>query len=340
MSTFVRVPVAAGCINGVAYSGTVDALAPCKENLVVEFNQILCPVDIGESSLRPLAHAAALARWYEAQLTVLHVVPTFDPMQVRSGELGAPVRILQPMTRDEVLRELRKVGEAAGLLATGVTVAAEAGQTAPVVVEQAVKIPADLVVMGTHGRSGFDRLLLGSVAEKVLRRAPCPVLTVPPHADAGAAVSFTQILCPMDFSPPALQALGFALDLARQGNGRVTLLHVLEWLSEEEPAELGRLTVEQYRLKSIADARARLKAVVADEPKIWCEVDEVVSTGKAHHEILKTAASTGSDLIVMGAQGRGGVGLTLFGSATQQVVRGAECPVLTVRGPLTVPVTG
>ena len=72
---------------------------------MIEFKQIICPVDFSESSIRAFAHAAAIAGWYDAQLTVLHVVPTFDPIQVR-GDLGDPVRVFTPMPRDQVLEEM------------------------------------------------------------------------------------------------------------------------------------------------------------------------------------------------------------------------------------------
>ena len=301
---------------------------------MVEFRNILCPIDLSDVSSRPLAYATAFARWYEARLTVLHVVPTFDPMQIRSGALGDPVRILYPMTRDEILSELRRAVDAAGAGTLDVALATDAGDAAATIVDHAVRMATDLLVMGTHGRGGFDRLLLGSVTEKVLRKAPCPILTVPPHAlpTMPEEVVFRRILCPMDFSPSALQAFGFALDLARQANGSVTVLHVIEWLAEEEPRAHAHFNVSEYRQYLTADAHARLQALLADEPRTWCETEEVVVIGRAHREVLATAAARQTDLIVMGAQGRGSVGLALFGSTTQHVVRAATCPVLTVRG--------
>ena len=300
---------------------------------MIEFRNILCPIDLSDASVRPLAYAAAVARWYKSRLTVLHVVPTFDPMQVRSGSLGDPVRIVQPMPREQVLEELRVALSATQTATLDVTLAAEAGNDVTTIVDQAVTMPADLLVMGTHGRSGFDRFLLGSVTEKVLRKAPCPILTVPPHAPAKApvVVTFTQILCPVDFSPSALQAFGFALDLARQSGGSVTVLHAIEWLADE-PQPHAHFNVQDYRQHLIEDARARLQALIAEQPGTKSTVKRVVVAGRAYREILATAAAQEADLIVMGAQGRGGVGLMLFGSSTQQVVRAATCPVLTVRG--------
>jgi nucleotide-binding universal stress UspA family protein len=229
--------------------------------------------------------------------------------------------------------ELRRALEGAQIATHDVTLAAEAGNAVATIVDQAVTMPADLLVMGTHGRSGFDRFVLGSVTEKVLRKAPCPILTVPPHAPAKAPVdvTFERILCPMDFSPSALQAFGFALDLVRQAGGAVTLLHAIEWLADEGHAH-AHFNVKDYRQHLDEDAHARLQALIAEQPRAKCTIEELVVAGRAYREILATAAAQEADLIVMGAQGRGGVGLALFGSSTQQVVRAATCPVLTVRG--------
>jgi|RhiMethySRZTD1v2_1073278.scaffolds.fasta_scaffold00435_23 nucleotide-binding universal stress UspA family protein len=298
---------------------------------MVEFTRILCPIDFSELSLRSLDHAAALANWYDAQLTVLHVVPTFEPVQVR-GDVGEPAHVVNPVSREQVLDELRRAVDRLTVSATP-TLAAAAGDATTGITEQALSIGADLIVMGTHGRRGFKRLLLGSVTETVLHEAPCPVLTVPPRAGAASSepVVFTHVLCPIDFSPSSLQALGFALDLARQANGRVTLMHALEWPANDIPRTSMRFDTEAFRQSLAEDARERLRALVTEESRTWAEIETVLVFGRAHREILRVAEANGADLIVMGAQGSGGVDLALFGSSTQQVVRGATCPVLTVR---------
>lgn len=289
---------------------------------MLEFKQILCPVDFSESSERALVHAAALARWYEAHLAVLHVVPTPDVIHAAGSLVEPPV----PMPREQALENMkRSIGTTA--LPPGATLVAESGDPRATILDQATSRKTDLIVMGTHGRRGFKRLLLGSVTEAVLHEAPCPVLTVPPHAPVSAsqAVGFKRILCPIDFSPSSVDALGCALDLARQADGRVTLLHVLEWLPEEQ------FTVPDYMNQIVEDARARLRSLIAGESRTWVEIDDDVVFGRPHREILRAAEARPPDLIVMGAQGRGGIGLALFGSTTQQIVRLAACPVLTVR---------
>ena len=309
---------------------------------MIEFEHVLCPVDLSDFSVRSLAHAAALARWYDAELTILHVVPTFDPVHGR-GDLGEPVRVLNPISREQVADEVRRVMELPAKAPRAILVV-KSGDASTTIVDQAVSAGTDLIVMGTHGRRGFKRLLLGSVTETVLREAPCPVLTVPPapRASTPETVIFKRILCPIDFSPAALHALPFAMDLARQADGLVTLLHVVEWLPEDDPRtsplfDLPKFrgylaTLDEYRREIGANVEERLRRVVAHESRTWSDIEDLVTFGRTYREILRVAEEKSADLIVMGAQGRGGVELALFGSTTPQVVRGAGCPVLTVRG--------
>jgi nucleotide-binding universal stress UspA family protein len=297
----------------------------------MEFRQILCPVDFSESSNRSLVHAAAIARWYSAHLTLLHVVPAFVSVPITDG-LGAPVPYAERISPEEVVEDMRRHLGPVGI-PEGATLLARAGDAPTAIVAEAVSGLADLIVMGTHGRRGLDRLLLGSVTEAVVRQAPCPVLTVPPGvgAEGSAQVAFKRILCAIDFSPEALHGLDLALDLARQADGKVTLLHVLEWLAEGGPRMPEGTDVAQLRHFLLDDATKRLQSLVEGEPQTWCEIDPLVTFGRAYREILRVADEQAAEIIVMGAQGRGGAALALLGSNTQQVVRGASCPVLTVR---------
>ena len=167
----------------------------------------------------------------------------------------------------------------------------------------------------------------------MLHTASCPVLTVPPAAPAAtpSPVMFRHILCPTDFSPSSTKALELALDLGRQADGCVTVLHAIEYMDIEEPCEHVDFDIRDYRRHVLEHARERLHSLVAGEPQTWCEIQEVVAVNRAYREILQRATATEADLIVMGAQGHGGMDLLLYGSNTQHVVRAATCPVLTVR---------
>jgi len=298
---------------------------------MVRFTHVLCPTDLSEASRPSLTYAAAVARRYGAELTVLHAVPPFGTLVLQSGEAGSSMPMVVPPI-DDVTAAVRAFALDA-LAGLDADVVVQTGDPSRVIIEEAVAKTVDLIVLGTHGRSGFERLLSGSLAEKVLRRASCPVLTIPPHAPAVAAggTLFTHILCAVDFSHASEQALGFAIELG----GAVTVATVLEWLAEEAPAAHPEFDVGRYRAYLADDAGIRLRALVqAAGVPAACPIDQVVAVGRAHREILRLATEKGSDLIVMGAQGRGGVGLALFGSTTQQVVRGATCPVLVVHRPL------
>jgi nucleotide-binding universal stress UspA family protein len=295
---------------------------------VIEFKQILCPIDFSEPSSRALVYATAFATWYEARLVVLHVVPPADETEF-GLRLDADV---QETRRDEIVAEMHQQIEHAGATALSPTLLTERGRAHERIVQCATSLPADLLVVGTHGRGGFNRLLLGSVTEKILRTTPCPVLTVPPSTSATPTtpVVFKQILCPIDFSPSSLKALRYALELGREADGRVTALYALEYLDPEEPCGHVDFDIRQRRQHFIEHARERLHAQLAGEPKTWCDIEEVVAVNRAYRAILQRAVESNVDLIVMGAQGASGLELMLYGSTAQHVLRAARCPVLTV----------
>ncbi len=302
---------------------------------MVTFSHVLCPTDLSEAALPPLTYAAALARWYEARLTVLHVLPPPAPLPASMAGFNVAFDVMPPPPRDVLREALQAAAARAGAETPHLALEIVDGDPATAIVDQAVAQRADIVVLGTHGRSGFERFMIGSIAEKVLRKAPCPVLTVPPHMPAASAsdVHVRHVLCAVDFSEASLQAFGFALALARQARASLTAVHAIEWLVEDEPPTHVRFNVPEYRAHRIDEARQRLQALIDSEVKGAVPATALVPVGRAHREILEAADDAGADLIVMGMQGRGGLGAALFGSTTQQVVRGATCPVLTTRAP-------
>jgi nucleotide-binding universal stress UspA family protein len=192
----------------------------------------------------------------------------------------------------------------------------------------------DLVVMGTHGRGGFERLTLGSVTEKVLRRSPCPVLTVRQKNGiaGGDRAIFGRIVCPVDFSEPSRRALAYALSLAQEADAELTVLHVLEMYPRSSVGAHEHLSLSDYRRFVESETLDKLRRAVPDSAREWCHPHEVLRTGKVWEEILKTASEYKADLIVMGVHSRKRIDEVLFGSTTNQVVRHAESPVLTVGG--------
>ena len=298
-------------------------------------DRVLCPVDFSEASQHAIEHAFAIARWSGAAVSALHVCqPMFVP--VASGAVG---RFDDP---DVEMTRLRSAAaslvECAGAHDLKVDIAVEAGDPARQILEHADRHGVNLIVMGTHGATGFERLILGSVTEKVLRKARCPVLTVPPRAHSAATLPFRQVLCAIDFSDASLEALAYAGALAQQSHSRLQLLHVVQWPWDEPPAPAPQelppeqaVALGEYRRYVDASAMARLAALRRERIPEGIEAVPRIVHGKAYVQILRVAAETCADLIVLRVHGRNAAELMVFGSTANQVVRAAACPVLTVR---------
>jgi nucleotide-binding universal stress UspA family protein len=289
--------------------------------------RILCPIDFSDISQHALAHAAAIAHWYHARLTLLYVF-------VNLPALDLPPVVLEESDRERLLQQMR---DFAADVPREVAVDCQLQEERLVhdaILAQVETTQADLLVLGTHGRSGFQRLFLGSVTEKVMRKAKCPTLIVPPRAPdiaPDAPVEFHRIVCPIDFSEGSLAALEYAINLAEEGDAQLTLLHVTELPAAltQEPyvieEELARMR------ESAVNARHKLAALVPENARAYCTIDTAVVEGRAYREILGRASDSKADLIVMGVHGRGALDLLLFGSTTHHVIRASTCPVLIVR---------
>lgn len=301
---------------------------------MIAIDRILCAVDFSDFSRHALEYAVAMGRHYHARVTVLHVyadVPvmnTVPPIGIEAGPI-----VFEPIDRAAVAAVTEEFAARVSREQKLNVQVHEAPDTVAEILAQADVLDASLIVVGSHGRSGFERLLLGSVAGKVLRKSTRPVMVVPPHtAGQIPAMPFRRLLCPIDFSDSSIRALDYALHLAQDAGGRLVLLHAIEIPPELHEIPLAvDINVADVRAAADANSRARLEALVPVAARSACKIEARVVEGKGHREILKAACHDTSDLIVMGVHGRGAVDLALFGSNTLAVVQGATCPVLAVR---------
>lgn len=293
---------------------------------MIDIKRILCPIDFSPGSEHALAHAAALARWYESRLTVLHVSEIFLVPAVLPGN---PSPVIGPyISREAIVGGLERFTEPLKESGIPFDIEIEEGTAAHTIIDAATRAGADLLVMGTHGRGGVEKVLLGSVTEKVLRRSPCPLLVVPPAtAVEPPPVHLERILCPVDFGPPSMKALKYALSLAQESDATITVLHVLEPVPDN--AVRPEMLIEFLNERETR-ARETLRAAIPVEARDWCHPVEVTGSGKPYKEILRVAHETAASLIVMGVAERGVLDRMFFGSTTNHVVRHAECPVLTL----------
>jgi nucleotide-binding universal stress UspA family protein len=276
----------------------------------MELRQILCPADFSNLSADALRYASMLARCGRARLVVAYAESFSPPPYFTEGQLGE----LERQTRDAF-----RGAESAMRRFVDAELDAEAASATEVRIVEAMPvdgilrltrdIKADLIVMGTHGRSGMNRLMLGSVAERLLRESEVPVLTV--RGDTAAAMTPPKtILCPVNNTPAAREALSMAAHLASCLGGNVVALHVKE----------------DHAGQGIGD----LCAWVPDDVRSHCTIKELTRDGDAAEEIVSLAKETPCDLLVIGARHRRFFDSTVLGSTTARVVRHAPCPVLTV----------
>lgn len=301
---------------------------------MLQLKRLLCPVDFSDLSRESLVHAGGVAEWYDARITVFHAYAT-PGLPVASATVPGGVPILPPVEPDEVLGRVRDFcARTEGISPDRVDVAVGKGNAAREILRQAEMLEADLIVMGTHGRGGFERLLLGSVADKVLRRATVPVLVIPPSAAPVKSGLYKTILAALDFSDASAPVLEYALSFAKEADARLFLLHAvenLEFMQAARMTEASHFSVPEYFDHRVSDATERLEAAVPEEARVWCRPETRVVSGRASREIVRMATEETAELIVMGVHGRGAVDRWLFGSTTDYVVRRASCPVLTLR---------
>ncbi len=294
---------------------------------MLTLTRILCPTDFSEISTTAEACAIALARHYDAALHLLHIDPP-TPIMAPYGEIPVDIRLFEEQRQqaEEHLAAARERARAAGVAAEA---AVRGGHPAREILTVAAEIQADLIVLGSHGRGGVEHLLLGSVAEKVMRKAECPVMVVPPGAAGTDDVLFSRILCPVDGSPSSADAVTYAVSLARETDGRLILLSVVEPVPTG--GEFGALDgADEYLKLGQAHAQTLLQDAVPADVREGCQVETVIAVGKASDRIVATAADKNADVIVMGVRGRGAIDLMAFGSTTNDVIRRATCPVLAV----------
>jgi nucleotide-binding universal stress UspA family protein len=288
----------------------------------VAFQNILFANDFSPSAIAALPYATGLAKQYGAKVHGLHVrFPATYPIV---GPEAMP-QIIEA-AEEQAKFEAQQMHELLAGVPHEVTIME--GDLWPTIQEITEKQKVDLIVMGTHGRKGVSRALLGSAAEEVFRKATCPVLTVGPNAthNTERRMEMKQIVFATDFSPESLAALPFAVSLAQEHQSNLTILNVAG------RAKVGELVhAEQYAESTMR----RLRSLVPSGADLWCEPNCRVEHGLEADKIIEVAVAVGADLIVLGLhKPQGGIGATthVLRSIAHQVVVDAPCPVLTVRG--------
>jgi nucleotide-binding universal stress UspA family protein len=302
-----------------------------KINTRILLNNVLYATDFSTASHQALPYALAICRYYESTLHAIHVLPEFDAWV--QAEAVNPVT-LESARRTQSRAVIEKMRELSPELeSTPNHIYVRRGNIWDVVSKVIEEQHVDLLVLGTRGREGIGKMLIGSVAEEMLRQCPCPVLTVGPKAWGRVKEEFDNtdkdirpveielrnIIFATDFSPESDTALPIAISLAEEFQAKLVLLHVFR-NEASAPIQL---------------ATERLERLVPEEASLWCRPETVVRFGAADEKILQTAAKFDSDLIVLGIHSAKDhlVATTHFPwSVAHKVIANAQCPVLTMAG--------
>lgn len=296
---------------------------------------VLFATDFSPISEAALPYAAAICRRFGSTLHLTHVLSDTSLLMMSGGIDYISMGTIYDDSHNEAKEKLERIAMGLGEMPYRLYVRHGViwKSLARIIKENEI----DLIVVGTHGRGGFGKLLLGSVAENILRHAPCPVLTVGPevsghaklpvpesrHRDvAPVDVELRKILFATNFSSNAARAARAAVRLAQEFHARLTLLHVIE-----NYTNLGS------RPERIQDGLRRLQELIPDNATLQYSPERVLEFGSAGENILQIAGEREADMIVLGARPVVEVGSThLPWSTAHDVLASAHCPVLTVRG--------
>ncbi|MDZ7290142.1 MAG: universal stress protein [candidate division KSB1 bacterium] len=300
---------------------------------MIRLNKILVPTDFSTCADQALAHAIILGNAMKSEVTLLHVVTLFDESVNHSSRHFSDLAKFYQEVEQTVSSQMR------GLSAQhpSLTVRQEVVRgysPAEEIVRFAEEKNDDLIVMGTHGRTGLGHLLLGSVAERVVRSAKCPVLTVRKmHADIMRRSGYQRILVPLDFSQYSKHALRYGVELAKQFNSQLDILHVIE--EQVQPAYYVSGEISLFNL--VPDIREKSRAALKEfvEGDMPANLDFLLHLreGRSHTEIVAFAEEQETDVIVLATHGLSGLEHLLLGSTAEKVIRKAKCAVLTVKSP-------
>ena len=297
---------------------------------MIQIEKILCPLDFSKCSKVALKAAIDLANKTRSQLHLFHAILMYENDSYKPDD-RLPDNIFSYELIEEISNQkLKNVAEDhASDEVNIVTASSRAFSAAEEIVNYAEENKIDLILMGTHGRTAINHLLLGSVAERVIRMAKCPVMTI--RKDSKNLAPHQKILAPVDFSEHSKLALRYALEIARIYRSEIALLHVIEQQIHPSFYLTGKTSIFEIDsdLKQRAtDAMQSFRKELGNEE---IQTSYLLAEGTAYHEIVECAKKENFGLLVIATQGLRGLKHFLIGSTTEKVIRHAEIPVLTVK---------
>ncbi len=293
----------------------------------MNIKRILVPTDFSDTANLALRQAVILAEKYKAELLVLHARLINENSAVKLPKKLAHLKLAEDRIDAEISNYIKTCLHQTG--AENIEHEVIRGHSAySAILSFLNEHPFDLIVIGTHGRSNLEQLLLGSVTEKVVRYAACPVLTIPRNYDLKNKIQTVTV--PFDFSKQALLALKTAVEITNE-TAKIELLYIFE--KEKKPAF--QLQGAYSKLDILPEIRRqatqRIKELMAEMKGASRKISITVSEGVPHKKIAEYVNKNHSDLVIMVSQGQVGLDRFLLGSTTERVIRSVHRPILTLK---------
>lgn len=281
-----------------------------------QLSRVFAAVDFSMPARAAFDRALAISRTHEAELTVVHAVPASEAFRRHAR------------ARVSLIAELRQRASAAGVT---LSVNVQHGDPAEIILLHARARRPDLIVLGTHRRTGVDRLRSGSVAEYVSLNTTQPVLIVPEGGSAQPAAGFARVIVAVDFSAASIRGIEQALSLVDGAGSRMTLVHVVAGTTSTAASRYrAPYGATEYQDQLTEEAWHRLQEVVPRELTTAATIHARVAVGNPAEEIVRIAHEIDADLIVVGVTPRGTLSRKVFGATAARVMRAAARPVLAV----------
>ena len=277
---------------------------------------VLCPTDFSGMATLALKFGKMVSTGFEARMIVLFADHFEPPPYFTPGQENKLIKSMERSRKAATVHLARYIRENLGEETQAEALVME-DRPDQAILKTAEARNADLIVMGTHGRSGWSRFMLGSVTERILREIDRPVLTVRFKESEGvtASVFIKKILCPVNYTEAAHFSLDHAVAMAECFRADLTVLHVIESPSGEESEQAAQKTLCSW---------------IPAEMRSRCNLREFIRRGTAAEQIIETSLSLGCDLIVIGAQHKRFSDTAVIGTTTSRVTQHAPCPVLVI----------
>jgi nucleotide-binding universal stress UspA family protein len=286
----------------------------------IDLKSVLFATDFSPTSNAALPYALAIAHQFGATLYGANVLGTNDYLLVAPEAWSLHIQNEEQLQLEALARLEKQLHGVPHKALTG------AGDVEEVLFQFIAENDIDLLVLGSHGRTGARKLLMGSIAEKIFRRSSCPVLTVGPNVvqERKSVAEFNEILLATDFGEGAIEAAAYAVSLAHEHQARLSLLHIVD------PSEPTTTDVEPNPDVFFS----QLQELVPRDTPLSCHPEYFIQFGPRAQRIVQFAGCHGTDLIVMGVHPAAAVSAIthLAHTVAQHIVAHAVCPVLTVRG--------